>query len=57
MKKFLNKRQIFNNKYPYISSTSKNLIKHFKIIYKNIDLKGKKFVLEIGSNDGSFLKF
>ena len=52
----INKKKIFNNNYPYVSSTSKNLINHFRNIYENINLKDKNFLLEIGSNDGSFLQ-
>ena len=54
--KIINKKKIFDKNYPYISSTSKNLIKHFRSIYKNINFKNKNFILEIGSNDGSFLQ-
>ena len=48
---------MFNNKYPYRSSMSKTMIKSFMDLSKLIN---KKFnpnrVLEIGSNDGSFIK-
>ncbi len=54
--KILDKKIIFNDDYPYISSTSNNLVKHFKKILNGIKLKNKNFFLEIGSNDGSFLK-
>ena len=52
----LNKKKIFNKNYPYISSSSRNLVNHFKYLHSKINLKNKKFFLEIGSNDGSFLK-
>ena len=48
---------MFNNKYPYRSSMSKTMIKSFIDLSKLIN---KKFnpnkLLEIGSNDGSFIK-
>ena len=48
---------MFNNKYPYRSSMSKTMIKSFIELSKLIN---KKFnpnkILEIGSNDGSFIK-
>ena len=48
---------MFNNKYPYRSSMSKTMIKSFLDLSKIIN---KKFnpnkILEIGSNDGSFIK-
>ena len=48
---------MFNNKYPYRSSMSKTMIKSFMDLSKFIN---KKFnpnkILEIGSNDGSFIK-
>ena len=48
---------MFNNKYPYRSSMSKTMIKSFLDLSKFIN---KKFnpnkILEIGSNDGSFIK-
>ena len=52
----LKKNETFNKNYPYISSSSKNLKKHFRIISKKINIKNKLFLLEIGSNDGSFLE-
>jgi methylation protein EvaC len=48
---------MFNNKYPYRSSMSQTMIKSFEDLSKLIN---KKFnphkILEIGSNDGSFIK-
>ena len=52
----LKKNEIFNKNYPYISSSSNNLKKHFHSISKKINIKNKFFLLEIGSNDGSFLE-
>ena len=48
---------MFNNKYPYRSSMSKTMIRSFKNLSIKIKKKFKpKKILEIGSNDGSFLK-
>ena len=48
---------MFNNKYPYRSSMSKTMIKSFKNLSNLIKKKfNPKKILEIGSNDGSFLK-
>jgi len=53
----ISSKLMFNNKYPYRSSMSKTMIKSF--IDLSILIK-KKFnpskILEIGSNDGSFIK-
>jgi SAM-dependent methyltransferase len=50
-------RIMFNDKYPYRSSMSKTMVKSFKDLSVVIN---KKFrpnkILEIGSNDGSFIK-
>lgn len=47
--------------YPYVSSTSMVMVKHFeeyaKSVYKNLELKKGALVVEIGSNDGILLKF
>ena len=49
--------KMFNNKYPYRSSLSKTMNKNFKDLSKNIIKKFKpKKILEIGCNDGIFLK-
>ena len=51
------KEKMFNNEYPYKSSESKTMRKSFKDLAKKIKKKYKpKFVIEIGSNDGVFLK-
>ena len=48
---------MFNNKYPYRSSMSKTMIKSFKDLSKLINLRfNPNKILEIGSNDGSFIK-
>ena len=48
---------MFNNKYPYRSSMSKTMIKSFVDLSKLINRKFKPDrILEIGSNDGSFIK-
>ena len=48
---------MFNNKYPYRSSMSKTMIKSFVDLSKLINRKFRPDkILEIGSNDGSFIK-
>lgn len=48
---------MFNNKYPYRSSMSLTMINSFKKLSLEIKRKFKpKRILEIGSNDGSFIK-
>jgi len=48
---------MFNNKYPYRSSMSKTMIKSFVTLSKLIKKKfNPRKILEIGSNDGSFIK-
>ena len=50
---------MFNEKYPFYTSSSNFMINHFKLyadwIKKNY-LKNSKKLIEIGSNDGTFLK-
>lgn len=52
--------KIFNNKYPFFTSMSKYMTKHFRLyfkwIYKNF-LNKNSTVVEIGTNDGTFLNF
>ena len=57
IKKTFSSKKMFNNKYPYRSSMSKTMQKSFKKLSQQIkkEIKPKK-ILEIGSNDGSFLK-
>tara|TARA_B100001093_G_C26819323_1_gene1011199 strand:+ start:747 stop:1934 length:1188 start_codon:yes stop_codon:yes gene_type:complete len=53
----LSSKAMFNNTYPYRSSMSKTMINSFKNLSKLISKKFKpKKILEIGSNDGSFIK-
>ena len=57
IKKTFSSKMMFNNEYPYRSSMSKTMKKSFKILSNKIkkEFKPKK-ILEIGSNDGSFLE-
>jgi methylation protein EvaC len=53
----LNSKNIYNNKYPYLSSMSLTMKKSFQELSKKIKKKFKpKKIIEIGSNDGSFAK-
>ena len=53
----ISSKLMFNNKYPYRSSMSKTMLKSFKNLAISINKKFKpKKILEIGSNDGSFIK-
>ena len=57
IKKTFSSKMMFNKKYPYRSSMSRTMQKSFKYLSDNIKKKFKpKKILEIGSNDGSFLK-
>jgi len=57
IKKTFSSKMMFNDKYPYRSSMSKTMKKSFKILSNKIKKKfNPKKILEIGSNDGSFLK-
>ncbi len=57
IKKTFSSKMMFNNKYPYRSSMSKTMQKSFKNLTVQIKKKiNPKKILEIGSNDGSFLK-
>jgi len=55
-----NKERIFNENYTFFTSTSNYMIKHFwelaNIIKNNDYLSKDGFIVEIGSNDGTFLK-
>ena len=53
----LSSKMMFNDNYPYRSSMSKTMIQSFKDLAKIVkkEFKPKK-ILEIGSNDGSFIK-
>ena len=51
---------IFNNKYPFYTEKSQHMIDHFKLYFKWIKsnfLKKNSKVIEIGSNDGTFLNY
>ena len=57
IKKTFPSKAMFNDQYPYRSSMSKTMKNSFKILSNNIKKKFKpKKILEIGSNDGTFLK-
>ena len=50
--------QMFNKNYPFFTSSSKGMIKHFKkysLWIKKKYKKNLKNLIEIGSNDGTFL--
>ena len=57
IKKFVDPKRIFNENYPYTTSNSFPMVKHFK---ETAEMLMKEFnpltVMEIGSNDGVFLK-
>lgn len=46
----------FNDSYPYMSSSSQTMIGHFKQSALEIKKRNPKNILEIGSNDGIFLR-
>ena len=55
--KTVSKEKMFNKDYPYKSSESNTMKKSFKDLSKKIKKKFKpKFIIEIGSNDGAFIK-
>ena len=57
IEKTFSSKMMFNNRYPYRSSMSKTMIKSLKNLSKLIKKKYKpKKILEIGSNDGAFIK-
>jgi len=50
-------KRMFDNKYPYRASMSKTMLNSFKNLADIINNKFKpNFIMEIGSNDGSFIK-
>ena len=58
IKKRFSSKSMFNEKYPYRSSMSNTMKESFKKFANDIKKKIKpKKILEIGCNDGSFLKF
>ncbi len=58
LKNTVSSKQMFNDNYPYRSSSSKTISNEYKKLSQKIKkkLKSKK-ILEIGSNDGTFLKY
>ena len=55
--KNLNSKNIYNNKYPYLSSMSLTMKKSFQELSKKIKKEfNPKKIIEIGSNDGCFVK-
>ncbi len=55
--KTVSKEKMFNKDYPYKSSESNTMRKSFKDLANKLKKKFKpKFVIEIGSNDGAFIK-
>ena len=56
IKKTFSSKHMFNNEYPYRSSTSKTMRIHLKKLAQNIKKIKPKKILEIGSNDGCFIK-
>ena len=55
----VDKKIVFPKSYPYTSSTTKILRENFNQLYKevkkNLLIKKKKFIVDIGSNDGNLL--
>ena len=52
-------KMMFNKNYPFFTGSSKGMIAHFKEYanwVKTKYLKNKKIIMEIGSNDGTFLQ-
>ena len=52
--------QIFNNKYPFFTHKSKYMIRHFRNFFKWLKknyLKKNDKIIEIGSNDGTFMSY
>ena len=53
-------KQMFNENYAYLASTSKEMQSHWSqlanTIFKEFNCNKKSFIVEIGSNDGIFLK-
>ena len=56
IKKTFSSRDMFNNEYPYRSSTSQTMSLHLKKLAQNIKKTKPTKILEIGSNDGCFIK-
>ena len=56
IKKTFSSKEMFTNKYPYRSSASKTMSDHLKKLANNLKKMKVKKILEIGSNDGCFIK-
>ena len=56
IKKTFSSNDMFNSKYPYRSSTSKTMRVHLKKLAQIVKKMKPKKILEIGSNDGCFIK-
>lgn len=52
----VNPKDMFNDNYAYFSSNSKPMVKHFKEVSEVLKTNNPKSVLEVGSNDGCFIK-
>ena len=55
-KNILNPDDMFNSNYAYFSSNSKPMVEHFRKTAELLQKQNPKSVLEIGSNDGCFIK-
>lgn len=54
----VNPMLIYSKNYPYVTSKSDTMLQHFKLLLDAIKSESPaRTILEIGSNDGSFLKF
>jgi methylation protein EvaC len=56
IKKTFSSKDMFNNEYPYRSSTSQTMSLHLKKMSQKVKKIKFKKILEIGSNDGCFIK-
>jgi methylation protein EvaC len=55
--KNISAKKMFDNKYPYRSSLSKTMLNSFKKLAQKVNKTfNPNFIIEIGSNDGSFIK-
>ena len=52
----VNPPDMFNSNYAYFSSNSKPMVEHFRKTAELLQKRNPKSVLEIGSNDGCFIK-
>lgn len=54
-------KKLYGENYGYRSSLNKSMVEHLKIkqkyLIKNFKIKNNDFILDIGSNDGTFLNF